>query len=123
MIDISYEIYSKNQQDLDYVPDQLDISDEVQIYLNQIRNIFSAEPGAIMGAADMFVDLESYIYEMGLNEADLERVVTTAINKYASYASKYPTSVKVRFTQGTVRDIAFLDIVIDDTKRMELRIT
>lgn len=113
------EFYIKNEEDdLDYDDNQLEIGSDLAILINQIRNIFSGEAGAIMGLAEGFIDLEQYIYEMGINERDLNTLVQTKIFTYASYASKFDISVSSKFARGTNRDIVAISIIINNNKQL-----
>jgi len=108
------EFYTKQPDDVDYVIDQLEISNEFDAYLQQIKNVFSPEPGAIMGAEDMAVDLEKYIYEMSFSSKRLEKKIDQLVRRYCTYSELFRTTISVKFAKGTERDMAFIDIIIDN---------
>lgn len=120
---MAIEIYSKNiSDDRDYVSDQADIMDDLQIFLNQIRNLFSVEPGTVLGAATMGVGLEHMIYETSISPKNLEKVILEQVYTYCSFHKFFSININVKFAKGTVRDIVFIDILVDGIKRIELRL-
>jgi hypothetical protein len=121
---MAVDIYTKNiSDDQDYSPSIADINDDLLMYINQIRNIFSAEPGTILGASSMGIGLETKIYEISMSAKNLEKDIIEQIHRYATLNYKFKTNIRVKFARGTIRDIVFIDIIIDDKKQMELRIS
>lgn len=117
------EIYTKNaEDDRDFRSDQPDIKDDLQIFLNQIRNVFSAEPGVVLGASQMGIGLEHMVYETNISPKNLEKIILEQIFTYCTFYTRFTIDVNVKFAKGTVRDIVFIDILIDKVKRLELRI-
>lgn len=108
------EFYTKLPDDVDYVENQLEISSEFDAYLQQIKNVFSPEPGSIMGAEEMAVDLERYIYELSFNEKRLEKKIEEIIYSYCTFSEIFRTTIKIRFAKGVRRDLAFIDIIVED---------
>jgi hypothetical protein len=115
--------YTKDaESDFDFDPTRMDEKDDLGIYLQQIKNIFTAEAWSIMGAADMPIDLEQYIYSTSISEYDLKKVVLDSIYKYCTFNSKFSTNLSVKFSKGEMRDICIIDIFIDGQKKMSLMI-
>jgi hypothetical protein len=110
------EVYTKIPGDVDYNEDQLEISNEFDAYLQQIKNVFSPEPGSIMGAEDMAIDLERYIYEMNLSGDRLQKKIRDVIFTYCTFSQIFRTKVSVKFAKGVKRDLAFIDIIVEDDK-------
>lgn len=118
------ECYTKNREDdQDYDPSVLDVKSEVLMYIQQIRNIFATEHGMVLGASNMGAELEKLIYETKISAKNLERLILSQIYQYASLSSKFPTTVSVKFAQGKIRDIVFIDITIDESFRLQVRLT
>ena len=112
------DIYSKNiADDKDFRDDQPDIKDDLQIFLNQVRNLFSAEPGMVLGASQMGVGLEHLIYETNISPKNLEKVILEQVFTYCSFHTKFAINITVKFAKGTVRDIVFIDFLVDEIKR------
>lgn len=120
---MAVEIYTKNpEDDNDFRPDIVDITDEKDIYLNQIRNVFSATTGAVMGAADMGVQLDHLVFETNLNAKQLERRILEQIYKYCPLNYKFKTNVTVKFSKGVKRDQAIIDVFVNDARRLQIQI-
>ncbi len=109
------EIYIKNPiDDTDYRKSNIDVVDEISIYINQIRNIFSSEEGTVMGAADMTLDLDYYIFETQISADVLKNLIYEKLLRFATYYNKFRTTVNVNYSKGILRDIATIDININD---------
>lgn len=118
---MAVEIYVKNlEDDTDYDASVLEISDEIDIYMNQIRNIFSAEEGQIMGATDMGLGLGNYVFESKISAERLREIIVAQIQRYSSYYSKYNTQIDVKFAKGTIRDMAVIDITVANKRKMKI---
>lgn len=113
------DMYIKNPlDDTDYQKQAIDVIDESTIYINQIRNIFSCEEGMVMGAADMTINLEHYVFETQVSSDVLKNLIYEKLLKYAPYYKKFKTTVNVNYSKGTIRDIATIDITVDDDKKI-----
>lgn len=117
------DIYTKNiADDKDFRPDQPDLKDDLQIFLNQVRNLFSVEPGVVLGASQMGIGLEHMIYETSISPKNLEKNILEQIFTYCSFHTRFTINITVKFAKGTVRDIVFIDLLVDKIKKLELRI-
>lgn len=117
------ELYSKNPEDVDYNETQMEESDEYLAYLQQIRNILFPKVGSIFGAQQMPVDLEAYIFSLGINPKQLERIITEKINTYCTLTKYFPTTVSVTYAKGNVRQIAIVDLAIAGQRGYKVKIT
>jgi len=115
------EFYIKNPiDDRDYIKNTTDIIDETDIYINQIRNLFSCEEGMIMGATDMSMSLEHYVFETSISADTLKALIYEKLLYYCPYYKKFKTTVNIKYSKGTIRDIAIIDITIDSGKTVTL---
>jgi len=117
------ELYSISEGDSLYNSRTVELKSELQIYLNQIRNILSSENGSVLGASDMGLDLESLVYEMDLDEAEIRNQIVQQITTFCSYYNLFKTEIIVRFSKGIVREVCFIDFVIDSTRALQFRIS
>lgn len=101
---------------LDTALENLDMQDPLGIYIQQILVILEAEPQEIMGGSGMSVDLERLVFETKINENKLQREIEEKLQTYTTMYDIFPTTVKVRFSEGTLRDICIIDIGIEDYK-------
>lgn len=112
------EVYSSAIDDITYRPREVEISGRLDAYINQIRNLLFGTAGTVFGASDMPVDLEQYIFALGVNAQALERLVSEKIAAYATLSKHFNTNVTVNYQRGTLRPVAFIDIRIDGIKRL-----
>jgi phage baseplate assembly protein W len=115
-------MYSKAFNDFDYDPSIMDISNPLQIYLDQIRNILATSKGEVAGASDMGVDLEHFVFDTVVNETHLEQLIYDQIIKYCPLYEDFNTAVNVSFSRGVVRDVCMVDINIDGKQMLQLQI-
>lgn len=106
------DLNNTSRNDYNYLVDVFDITDPLIIFLNQIKILFGATKGSVLGAGNMPIDLEAYVYETSINESRLQENITTAINTHCTLAEDYPFTVDVKFAAGSVRDICIIDIDI-----------
>lgn len=110
------DLYSKNPEDFDFDPSVIEITDELKAYHQSIRNVLTSKTGQIFGGEDMPVDLESYVYSMGLNNQQIRELVIEKIKRFCPLYTKFETVVEVKFGKGDVREICWIDFVIDGSK-------
>lgn len=117
------EIYNMSPSSPNYDSTILDISDEIQIYVQQIINLLHGSTGSVMGALDMPIDLEHFVYETGVDSKHIENIILDKLRAYAEIPfNKFPTSVSVKFMNGNVRDICMIDISINNSRRITIKI-
>lgn len=122
MAENQVDVYVKSVEDNDFKEDQIDVRDPLYIFLNQLRNLFSAEPGVVMGASEMGIGLETLVYEYSMNPKTLEKVILGQIHTYCSYHVNFKIDINIKFAKGTIRDVVFIDILVDQVKRLEIRL-
>ena len=64
------ELYMKDKEDPAYKEGILEISDEVDMIVTQIKMILYTKPGEILGAPDFGVALEDQLFVFNINEFD-----------------------------------------------------
>ena len=106
MIDIN--VYDEEQG--------LVITEELEIYVQQILMILNTSTDEIMGCSALALDLERYVYETRINNADLEKEILDKIRLYTTFYDMFTTDVSVNFMKGEHRDICVIDVSIDKTK-------
>jgi len=117
------ELYSHNPEDVDYDSTKMEESDEYKCYLQQIRNVLFPKIGGIFGAQTMPVDLEAYVFSLGINPKQLEKLINDKIAGYCSLAKYFPTTVKVTYAKGNVRQVVFVDFIITGQRGFKLKMT
>lgn len=119
---MAVDIYIVPSSESGYSPNKIEETDELKIYLGQIRMVLNTDIGSVCGASEMGLDLESRIFDMGMDEAQLKEAISMQILSFCTYSNKFKTDVNVKFATGPKRDICFIDFIIDNTKQMQFRI-
>ena len=112
------EIYCRNSQDPGYTYNQLETSSGLEAILTKIRMILFTTPGDVMGEYNLGLDLERKLFTFNFNATDLQSAFREQLTKYVPEATQYNVDIKVNFVPGTVRDIAYIDIYIDNTRAL-----
>lgn len=110
------EIYNYNISDSNFREDMMEISNELDIYLSQIRMAINTEKGEVLGIGDFGFDLEAEIYDFKLNERKLRSKIMSQIERFCSLHTRFKTNISVKFMRGDVRDIALIDFHINGNK-------
>lgn len=116
----SPELFTLGIDNIDYDPNKFEIRDTLQVYLAEIKNIFTCERGVVIGAMDKGIDLESLVYDMDLSENDVNSRIISQIQKYCTLYSYYRTVVTTKFSKGTLRDICMIQVEINGTKMLNI---
>lgn len=114
------EIYTLAPGDPLYDGEMMEIRNERDLLISQIRMILNTENGEVIGDANFGCSLEDMLFEFNLNEAQLTRRLMDQIKAYCDLEPNFRVSVDVKFFQGTVRDGAIIDIFINQQKAIGL---
>lgn len=117
------EFFILGPNDVDYNEKVFEIREPLTIYLMEIKNVLTSEPGTVIGAMDKGVDLESLVFEMDLEEDEINQRIIAQVQKYCTLANMFKTKIETKFTGGAVRDICFIDIIVDSIRYMQIRLT
>lgn len=96
----------------DKLTDDVVISNDLMCVLQQIDLLFDTSPGDVLGDPNFGTDYDRYVYSLSHGNGDLETVVFNDLQKLSLRGFK--PSVVVRLIEGTVRDIALIDITLTD---------
>jgi phage baseplate assembly protein W len=107
------ELYIKYDTDPNYDENQVQTNSEIEMLITQIQTILFTNSREVMGSENFGCNLETLIYDLNANEHNIVSTITDQINAYCPLANRYNVSVDVSFVKGEVRDIAFIDIMID----------
>lgn len=108
------ELYIKTQGDPNFIDNEIVIDDEVQKLIAQIEVVLFTNRGDVMGNQHIGCNLEDLIYEFNFNNYKIKEVIEKQINVYCPLAQTHTVEVDVSFQRGEVRDIAYVDILINN---------
>jgi hypothetical protein len=116
------EIYMRDPDDEYYSPNILEHSNELENLLGQIRMILFTKQGDVMGSFTFGFNLEDKLFLFNLSGNEIKTKLMEQIYAYCPDAPKFKLDIDVQFVKGTVRDIALIDIIVDDEKRIGILI-
>ncbi len=109
------EIYLRDPSDPAFKENILEVSDEVEMLVSQIKLMLFSKPGDVLGAFSFGVDLDSQLFVFNINEYNLKSMLNDQTAKFIPLSEKYRVKYDVKFAQGTVRDICIIDVSINGT--------
>lgn len=110
------EIYCRNETDPGFVPDVYETDNALEALLTKIRMIIFTNPGEVLGDAGLGLGLESKLFELSFNGGQVQQEFYNQLSNYVPEASFYNVTIEVNFVKGTVRDIAYIDIYVNNNK-------
>lgn len=117
------EIYCRNESDPGYLPGILETTSPYEALLTKIRMIIFTNKGELLGDPNFGLSLEQMLFEIGANEKQITENFYGQLGIYVPDTVNMPIELKVSFTQGTVRDICYIDIYIDGKKYLGVEAT
>jgi hypothetical protein len=114
------DIYSLDPNDGLYSPGILEIHNDRDILLSQIRMILNTENGEVLGDLNFGGSLEDLLFEFNYNENQIIKKLQDQINAYCDPSPQYSVTLSVKFFQGSVRDGALIDVFINGVKSLGL---
>lgn len=90
--------------------DDIIVSNDLICVLQQIDLLFSTNVNDVLGDYNFGSNYDKYLYTVGMSNAALEQKIMNDLNKLDLLG--FSPSVEVTIVEGTVRDIAFIDITL-----------
>lgn len=90
--------------------DEIIIRNDLEFVLQQIDLLFNTDIYDVLGDTSYGSNYDKYLYTVGMSNAALETKILKDLNNLDLRG--YRVGVDVIIVEGTVRDIAFIDITI-----------
>ncbi len=71
----------------------------------------------------MGASLEEFIWSYRTSSSELNYVISEQISEYCTLANEFPYTINTKFYAGSIRDIAEINIEIDNTDRFNVVIS
>lgn len=105
----------REETDPNYNPANLEINDEIEALIYQIRMSLGTNKGEVLGEPDFGCDLESIMFTTEFYAVSFNTVITDQIRKYSELAQYYPVAVQAyEYPTDPYRSAVLLDIKIND---------
>lgn len=108
------EIYMRDITDPNYKEGILEVSDEIEMLIGQIKMLLFTNRGEVIGAPDFGANLEEHLFTLSLNEYALRQMLRDQTMKFIPMSINYHVDYDIKFARGTVRDICLIDIYINN---------
>lgn len=112
------EIYSLDPNDALYDPNALEIYNNRDVLISQIRMILNTDNGEVLGDLNFGGSLEDLLFEFNYNENQIISRLQDQINGYCQPGPEFTVTLSVKFYQGTIRDGCLIDVYIDGIKSL-----
>jgi hypothetical protein len=112
------DFYTRTMDDPKYLADRVEISDELESAIQQVKMTLFTKKGEVLGEPDFGIDLDSYLFEYSIDPFSLGQDATGQINKYVAEARKRQITVKpsIYADDRANRDIFVLLIDVPELK-------
>ena len=107
------ELYMRDPTDPAFKEGIMEVDNEVEMLISQIKMILFTRPGEVLGAPDFGIALEDQLFVFNVNEYTLRSMLFDQLIKFVPLSEKYHVKFDVSFARGTVRDICLIDVRIN----------
>jgi hypothetical protein len=114
------DICLKITGDPGFISSEMEIQSEIEVLKQQIAIILYTRKHDVLGEPYLGANLEDIIFSLRSTEGLIENTIMSQIKLYCPAANRYTVKAYVDFFKGSYRDIAVLDIVIDNTYKFGL---
>ncbi len=112
------DFYTRTMDDPKYLGDRVEISDDLESTIQQVKMTLFTKKGEVLGEPDFGLDLNKYLFEYDLDPMSLSHEATSQVNKYVAEARKRQITVNPSLypDDRANRDILVLLIDIPELK-------
>jgi hypothetical protein len=112
------DFYTRLDDDLRYEEGRLEISDDLESAIQQVKMTLFTNKGEVLGEPDFGIDIEKYLFEYSLDSDAISREASSQINRYAGELAKRRITVTSTMYPDEVsnRDIFVLLINLPEQK-------
>ena len=114
------DFYTRNIDNITQSQIELDITDDLSLFIVQIENILFSEKRDVIGQEDYGLNLYDLLFTFNKSEMDIKKLIFDNIQLYCPMAQIYKVSIDVKFYNGGTRDIAMINIYIEDNRVIEI---
>lgn len=115
---MAVDIYFKSDEYPYYNPNEIEVDENLEIFLQQVEMIITTKRGSILGDPEFGVDLDSYLWSFTSGSGSIKQDILTQISRYIDYETSKGISydIDVSFLKGEIWDTIIVDVTIDGTK-------
>jgi hypothetical protein len=112
------DFYTRTDGDAKYEDGRLEISDDLESAIQQIKMTLFTNKGEVLGEPDFGLDIEKYLFEYSIDSDIIAKEATMQINRYSNELAKRSITVDSMMYPDEVsnRDIFVLLINLPEQK-------
>lgn len=93
------DFYMRSEDDPKFREDQIEVYDEIEACINQIKMTLLTRRGQVLGEPDFGLELDNYLFDFELNPFGLSDDAHAQIYTYVSEAKKRKITVDPNYTR------------------------
>ncbi len=82
------DFYTRTEEDPKFRPDQVEVYDELEACITQVRMTLLTNKGEVLGESDFGIQVEKYLFDFDLNPFQLSDEANSQVGKYVSESKK-----------------------------------
>ncbi len=115
------DLYFKNENDLSYNSLELEETTDLGNLISQIKMLLFTNRGEVLGTTTLGINLENLIFETKVSKEKIINLLNKQCSDFLVYDEKqYSIRFDLEFYKGNVRDIAVLNVIINDMIAMDV---
>ena len=108
------DFYMRDENDPLFRPDQIEVYDEIEACVNQVRMTLLTRKGEVLGEPGFGLDIEGYLFDFELDPFGLSDEAQAQVYSYVSESKKRRVAIEPSYTTDErQRKMYVLKITID----------
>lgn len=114
------EIYAGAPATKQYLPNTIEITDDINMILQRARVLLGTRKGEVLGDPNFGINLEDYLFDMNYSAQHIKKEIMNQFAKYITIATNpmYGIDIQVNFGKNSEAgyDYMIVDIYINQQK-------
>jgi hypothetical protein len=113
------DFYMRQQGDPKFRPDQVEVYNEVEALINQIKMTLFTNRGEVLGEPRFGIQVEKYLFEFDIDPFGLSAIAESQVNEYVTLSRSYSIKIdpaKIPDRKSN-RDVLVLNINIGEDRQ------
>ena len=117
------DIYNRSEIDPNFKSGQLELDDTLEQFKQQIESCLFTTKTSVLGDLNFGASLEEFIWSYRTSSTELNYVISEQISEYCTLSANFPYKINTTFYAGNIRDIAEINIEIDNRDKFNILIS
>lgn len=108
------DFYMRPESDPRFRPDQIEVYDEIEACINQVKMTLLTRKGEVLGEPQFGLQIEQYLFDFDVDSNNLSEEAQSQVTSYVTEAKKRQVRIEPGYSQDDKgREIYILKIEID----------